>query len=293
MAVSNGKTVVVTGATGHQGGAVARHLLAAGFGVRALTRKPGSQPAAELAQLGAEVVKCDLNDAAAVRRALNGAWGAFGVFGPAEEGPRQEENQANSFAEQAKTSGLQHYVYSSVASAHRKTGIPHFENKWRVENTVRRLGFPSYNILRPAFFMENFMGPWLWPGLEQGRLSMALKPETKIQMVAVDDIGSYGLMAFEKTSQLNRAEIELAGDELTMPQAAEILTGFLGRQIRYEPAPIEDIRKSNPDMAVMYDWLNRVGLNVDIGGLKNKYRLDPMNFRQWAAKVIWPVPLHR
>lgn len=291
MKATDGKIVVVTGATGRQGGAAARHLLAAGFGVRALTRKPGSQPSAELARLGAEVVKCDLNDLGAMRRALNGAWGAFGVFGPSGEGPQREENQANSFAEQAKTAGVQHYVYSSAASAHRRTGIPHFENKWRVENTVRRLGFPSYTILRPAFFMENFLGARLWPGLERGRLSMALKLSTKMQMLAVYDLGAFALMSFEKTSQLNRAEIELAGDELSMPQVAEILSGFVGRRIRYEQTPIEDIRKDSSGMAAMYDWFNRVGFNVDIPGLRKKYGFEPMSFKQWAAKVKWPIPL--
>ena len=293
MTKNSEKIVVVAGATGHQGGAVARHLLDAGFAVRGLTRNTGTAAAAELSGLGAEMMKCDLDDAAAARRALDGAWGAFGVFAVAAEGPQQEEKQSVMFAEQALAAGVQHYVYSSVASAQRNTGIPHFDNKWRVENAVRGMGFPSYTILRPAFFMDNFLGPWMWPGIAQGKLTMALKPTTKLQMIAVDDIGAYGLMAFLDFAQLNRAEIELAGDEMTMPEAAEIISGALNRKVTFEQQPIEQVRKASEDMVTMYEWFDRVGLSVDIEELKKYYALQPATFSQWAAMAKWPVPAHR
>ena len=291
MSKNDGKIVVVTGATGHQGGAVARRLLDSGFTVKGLTRTTDSPESAELSRLGARMVKCDLNDADAARRALDGAWGAFGVFAMGPGGAQQEETQAANFAKQAKAAGVEAYVYSSVASAHRKTGIPHFENKWRVENIVRGLGFKTYTILRPVFFMENFTGPWMWPGIMQGKLSAALSPATRLQMVAVEDIGAYGLMAFEKTAELNRAEIELAGDELTMPQAAAIIENALGKKVQFETLPIESVRKFSADVATMYEWFDRVGLNVDIKAVNAKYNFRPATFSQWAAKVKWPVPV--
>src|SRR5437868_15434753 len=148
------KLVVVTGATGKQGGATARELLAKVHKVRAMTRKPDSPAAREIAKLGAEVVAGDLNDAASLERSLVGAWGVFAVQNTWEAGVEGEEEQGVRLAEVARRAGVQHYVYSSVASAHRRTGIPHFENKWRIEQAVRKLGFPSYAILRPVFFME-------------------------------------------------------------------------------------------------------------------------------------------
>jgi uncharacterized protein YbjT (DUF2867 family) len=208
-------------------------------------------------------------------------------------GPQQEEKQAVMFAEQAHAAGVQQYVYSSVASAQRDTGIPHFDNKWRVENAVRDMEFHSYTILRPAFFMENFLSPWLWPGIAQGKLTMALKPTTRVQMIAVDDIGAYGLMAFEDHAQLNRAEIELAGDELTMPEAAEIISAALNRRVTFEQQPIEQVRKASADMAAMYEWFDRVGLNVDIDWLRTAYMLQPVTFSRWAAAAKWPVPAQR
>src|SRR5882762_4670808 len=185
--------ILVTGATGQQGGAVARELLARKHTVRAMTRNPESDAAQALARQGAEVVKGDLNDAASLRRALQGAWGVFAVQNTWEAGVEGEEVQGKRIAELARKAGAQHYVYTSVGSAHRKTGIPHFDNKWRIEETVRGLGFPSHVILRPVFFMENLLAPF---SLQGSTLAWALGPSTKLQMIAVDDIGWFGARAF-------------------------------------------------------------------------------------------------
>ena len=158
------RIVLITGATGKQGGAVARHLAGKGFKIRAMTRKVDSNAAKTLAAAGAEVVKGDLNDAASLESALTGAWGAFAVQNTWEAGVEGEEEQGKRFAMIARKVGIQHFVYSSVGSAHRQTGIPHFENKWRIEETIRGLGFPSRVIIRPVFFMENLTSPWFLNG---------------------------------------------------------------------------------------------------------------------------------
>ena len=292
MKTENKKTIVVTGVTGTQGNAVARELLSSGYKVRGLTRNPGNEKAGQLSSLGASILKCDLNVKEDIALALDGAWGAFGVFTFMEGGVAQEEEQAKRFAAAAKTAGVSQYVYSSVASADRKTGIPHFENKARVEQYLKGLGLKSYTVLRPAFFMENFRSPWLWPGLEKGRLDIALKPGTKLQMVAVEDIARYALLAFEKNTRLNRAAIDLAGDELTMPEAAEVLTEALGRKIQYAETPIAAVRAASPEMATMFEWFNRVGLNADIKEVARKYGIEALSLKNWARKVKWPVAAH-
>src|SRR5437867_4816312 len=181
------KTVLVTGATGNQGGAVAHELLAGGgYRVRAMTRKPEGEKARALKDRGAEVVPGDLNDAASLRKAMDGAWGVFAVQNTWEAGVEGEEEQGHRQARLARDAGVEHYVYTSVASADRKTGIPHFENKSRIEDTVRSLGFPSHVIIRPVFFMENLLSPWFKPAIDQGQLAMAVKPETRLQMIAVE-----------------------------------------------------------------------------------------------------------
>lgn len=282
--------IVVAGATGQQGGAVARALLKAGHTVRILTRKPRSEAAQELKRLGAEVVQADFDDDKSVQRALQGAWGAFAVQNTWEAGVEKEEAQGKRFAELAKQAGVQHYVYTSVASAHRRTGIPHFENKFRVEETVRRLGFPSYAILRPVFFMENWQGAWFKPGLDQGKLLIGLKPSTPLQMVAVEDIGRFGLLAFEDHARLNKAEIDIAGDSKSMPETAALLSRFLGRKVGFTPVPIEEVRKGSADYATMLEWFDRVGYDVNIPDLAKQYGIQPLTLEQWAAKQKWAVP---
>ena len=122
--------ILVSGATGQQGGAVARNLLEWGFTVRALTRDTDKAAARELADLGAEVVSGDLEDRASIERVLDGVYGVFSVQQFMETGVEGEVRQGVLLADAAKAAGVEHLVYSSVGSAHRDTGIPHFESKW-------------------------------------------------------------------------------------------------------------------------------------------------------------------
>jgi uncharacterized protein YbjT (DUF2867 family) len=280
-------SILVTGATGRQGGAVARELLARGYHVRAMTRKPDSESAHILGQLGAEIVQGDFDHASSLVGAIEGVWGVFSVQNSWEAGIEREEEQGKSFAKVCRDSGVSHFVYSSVGSAHRHTGIPHFDSKWRIEETVRRLGFPSHTILRPVFFMENFLAPWLRMGLEEGRLTLSLKPTTALQMIAVDDIGRYGAWAFENYRKLNGRAIDIAGDAHTGPETAEILSSAAGRKIEFDPAPIEQVRQSSEDMATMYEWFDAVGYNADILGTSRESGITPTTLTEWASNVDW------
>jgi uncharacterized protein YbjT (DUF2867 family) len=279
--------ILVTGATGKQGGAVARELLARGYRIRAMTRKPKGEAAQALAGLGAEVIQGDLDDAASLAKAITGVWGVFSVQNTWEAGVAKEEEQGKRFARTAKDAGVQHFVYSSVASADRNTGIPHFENKWRVEETVRSLHFPSYTIIRPVFFMENFVSPWFKPGLDLGKLAMAIKPATVLQMIAVEDIGKHGARAFDRHEALNGQALDIAGDAQTMPETARIITSAAGRKIEFVPTPIAEVRKWSQDYAMMLEWFDAVGYDVDIQGLAKESGIQPTPLAEWAAKVDW------
>jgi uncharacterized protein YbjT (DUF2867 family) len=282
-----GKDVIlVTGATGQQGGAVARELLANGHKVRAMTRRPESDEAKALAALGAEIVQGDLNDAGSLKAALKGVWGVFAMQNTWEAGVEGEEEQGKRIAKLAKEAGVQHFVYSSVGSADRKTGIPHFDNKWRVEERVRELGFPSYVILRPVFFMENWISPWFKPAIDDGKLAVGVQPDTSLQMIAVEDIGKYGRLAFEKHAELNGHALDIAGDDLTMPEVAEVISKAAGKTVSFEQVPIEEVRKFSDDFAAMLEWFDRVGYNADITGNAKKY-FPPTKFTDWAAKAGW------
>ena len=279
--MANERIVLITGATGRQGGAVARVLAGKGFKIRALTRKPESDAAKALAKTGAEIVRGDLDDDASLKKALHGVWGVFAVQNTWEAGVEKEEEQGKRLAKLAREAGVEHFVYSSVGSADRKTGIPHFDNKWRVEEAVRGLGFPSYAILRPVFFMENLTTPWFLNG---DKLCAAIDPATRLQMVAVKDIGEYGARAFTDVQKFNGKAIELAGDAVTMPQAAEILGKGLGKKIEFVRLPIEEVRKNNADFAIMLEWFDRVGYNADIDGLARELGVKPTKLHEWASK---------
>jgi len=277
------RTVLITGATGQQGGATVRALAGKGFKLRAMTRKPQGAAAQALAKLGAEIVAADLDDAESLGRALGGAWGVFSVQNTWEAGVEREEEQGKRLARLAREKGVQHFVYSSVASAQRKTGIPHFDNKWRVEETVRALKFRSHVILRPVFFMENLPSPWFLNG---DKLVTAMKPATSLQMIAVEDIGRFGARAFTHAAEMNGREIDIAGDAATMPQAAAALSKGLGRTIEFVPIPIAEVRKNSEDFAIMLEWFERVGYNADIAGLTRDYGIQLTKLDQWVAKNV-------
>jgi uncharacterized protein YbjT (DUF2867 family) len=274
------RTILITGATGNQGGAVIRALTGKGFRLRAMTRKTDGAAALALAASGVELVKGDLDDAASLKAALAGAWGTLAVQNTWEAGVEKEEEQGKRFATVAREAGVQHFVYQSVGSADRQTGIPHFDNKARIEDTVRSLNFPSHVIIRPVFFMENLLSPWFLNG---DKLCAALKPTTVLQMIAVRDIGQYGARAFTDAARLNRREIDIAGDAVTMPQAAAIFTKALGRTIEFAQIPIEDVRKNSADFALMLEWFERIGYDADIPALTREFGIPPTPLAAWAA----------
>jgi uncharacterized protein YbjT (DUF2867 family) len=281
------KTILVTGATGQQGGAVARELLSHGHSIKAMTRNPDSEKAMALVELGAEIIRADLNDASSLERAVEGAWGVFAVQNTWEAGVEKEEEQGKRIAEIAKKAGVAHYVYSSVGSAHRNTGIPHFDNKWRVEERVRELDLPSHTIIRPVFFMDNFLSPWWKPGIDEGKLMMAIKPDTVLQMIAVEDIGRYGRWAFENHKELNGRAIDIAGDSCTIPRAAQIIGEAASRTVEFVGTPIEEVRKFSEDFATMLEWFDLVGYEADIEGTAREAGIKPITFAEWTKRTDW------
>ena len=277
--MANEKVILITGATGKQGGATLRHLAKrGGFKLRALTRKPDGDAAKALSALGAEIVVGDLDDAKSLERAVAGAWGVFAVQNTWEAGVEREEEQGKLLAKVARDKGVQHFVYTSVGSANRKTGIPHFENKVRVEETIKQLGFPSHVILRPVFFMENLPSPWFLNG---DKLTTALKPETKLQMVAVEDIGKFSAAAFIEADKFKGVELEYAGDAVTMPEAAAALSELTGKTITYQQIPISAVRANSEDFALMLEWFDAVGYAADIPSLESRWGIRPLTLKQW------------
>ena len=277
------KLILVTGATGQQGGAVARSLLRQGQKVRVLTRNPDK--AAALAKAGAEVVTGDLTNTADLHAALRGVHGVFAMSTPFEAGMDSEVKQGTMLADATKQAGVAQYVYTSVVSADRNTGIPHFETKWQVEQRIREIGLPA-TVLRPVWFMENFST--FFPPSAEGTLMLPLRPDTKLQMIALKDIGEFGAAPFLHPKEFIGQAIDLAGDTLTMPEVAAQLSRTKGRPIRFQQMPDDQVEAAmGHDLALMFRWFNEVGYSVDIPALRKRYGIPLTTFAEVIATAAW------
>ncbi|GII81171.1 NmrA family transcriptional regulator [Sphaerisporangium rufum] len=278
--------IVVTGATGRQGGAVARHLIDRGWAVRALVRDPDGPNAQELARRGAAITAGDLDDRESMKTALAGAYGVFSVQGfTGPDGVAGEMRQGRLLAETAAEAGVSHLVYSSVGGAERDTGIPHFASKWRIEQAIAALGLPA-TILRPVFFMENFafMGPR--PAGDELVLRLALRPQTTLQMIAVDDIGRIAATVFDRRGEYLGRAIEIAGDQLTGPRIAAEFAAAAGRPVRFEQQPRAELAAWSGEVATMFDWFDQAGYQADIPALR-RHHPGLHTLADWLRESRW------
>ncbi len=266
--------VLVAGATGKQGGATARALLAADVPVRALVRDAGSDRAKAVEALGAELVTGDLHDRASVVRAAEGTRAVFSVQMPAITADGfdfdGEVAQGVNLVEAARAAGVPQFVHTSVTGAGRHTEHPAWtEGRWSVEpaltaksaiqERVRSAGFPRWTILKPGFFMENFLpsAAFLFPRGVEGGLVSILRPETRLSLVAVEDVGRAAAAAVADPVRFDRVELELASDWLSMTEIAEVLSRVLGRPLAAPDMKEEEaLAAGMPAMGASHEWLN-------------------------------------
>lgn len=250
--------------------------------VYALTRNIQSPAAQDLRNKGANIVKGDLDDSDSLERAVKDAESIFLMGTPFEDGTEGETRRGKLMADIAKENKVEHLVYSSVAYADKKTGIPHFESKYDVEQHIKNLGIP-YTIIGPTFFMENLRGP----GLEQGQLALPLSPSSILQQSALENIAEFSALVLERRKPFLGKRIDIASDEVTGEQAAKILSDELEHRIRYVHIPLEQVRQANEDMARMYEWYERVGTSIDITNLHQEYpEVDWLTFKDWARSRL-------
>ncbi|MGO6678097.1 NmrA/HSCARG family protein [Rhizobium leguminosarum] len=287
--MSNTRSVLVTGATGQQGGAVVRALMTRGHRVKAITRRPESDGAKRLTEAGVQVVAGDLDDAASVAAAAEGVDAMFLMGNSYEAGTDAETRQGIAAADAAKAAGIGHLIYSSVADADKKTGIPHFDSKYLVEKHIAGLGIP-YTISAPVAFMENTVAPWAIDGLRQGVYAAALPPARVLQQVTIDDIGAFVATLAERREQVFGKRFDIAGDELSGEQQAKILTEALGRPITYRELPITAIRQQSEDTALMFEWFDHTGYDANIAALRRDFPdVGWHSYADWAKGFNWSV----
>ncbi|MGW9211665.1 NmrA/HSCARG family protein [Embleya sp. NPDC055664] len=278
---SRGKTVLVTGATGNQGGATSRHLLAGGWHVRALVRDDTTPAARALAAAGAELVCGDLDDRASIEEAARGAYGLYSVQAANDNELDQGINVANA----SKAAGVRHLVFSSVGGAESQNrfylerGWGQIE-KWRIEEHIRALGIPA-TILRPAGFMEDFTSPARF--FQNGSLNVPWHDDLVMQLIAIDDIGAFAALAFaDPDTYLGRA-VDLTGDRLTAPRIAAELGAAVGRPVPHTRIPIDVLWEHAPEAAKVFTWANATFYDTDLAPLRQAHP-GVMDFRTWLDR---------
>lgn len=277
-------TVVITGSTGKQGGAVARGLLERGHKVRAVTRDTNSSQAKSLASAGAMLVAASLEDTAALTQALEGATSLFAMTTPSG-GTDAETRQGIAAADAAKAAGV-HLVFTSVGSANRQTSVPHFDSKYEVEKHIAKLGVRA-TILAPVAFMENLY--FIKEQLAKGVYAAALPPARALAQVAVPDIGAVAVRVLEDSARFTGKRFDLAGDELTGNDAMSILSRVTGRNFTYYQVPLNVVRQRMGEDAVkMYEWFDRVGFAVDRAALRREFPdVTFHDFESWTKTQDW------
>ena len=279
------KTILVIGATGQQGGAVMRSLSAHGWKVRALVRDLAKPAAQRLAKNNIELRQGDLLTPASLEEALEGVYGVFSVQSPAEQGVGGEIVQGKFLADAAQKAQVEHFVYSSVGGAERESGIPHFESKWQVEKHIRALGLPA-TILRPVFFMDNFASYFGASIKQHNTLLLPLHPQTRLQLIATKNIGSFAALAFEQPTSFIGKALEIAGDELSMMELAETFGRVMKRPITFVEQPMEQVIQSSPENALMMEWFNKEGYQAVLPALRALYP-SLLNMEAWLRETGW------
>lgn len=286
--MNSDRTVLVTGATGRQGGAVVRHMRPKGWKLLALTRNPASYAAKQLAAQGVELVQGDLDDPGSLERAARGAYGIYSVQDFWTIGAKREVQQGKNLADIAKKVGVAHFVYSSVGGAERNTGITHFETKWEVEKHIRSLQLPV-TVLRPASFMETYHIMEVEIGLLKGKLADPIRGDKPYQTIATDDIGAFAALAFERPKDFIGLELEIAGSELTNLQAAEVFSRVLNKRVKFQKLPMLFVKLFlGKEFYEMFQWFNTKGYQANIPELRRKYpevRLHTLE--EWLREDGW------
>ena len=282
------KTVLVTGATGRQGGAVVRHMQPNGWKLRALTRNPSSYAAKQLASQGVELVQGDLDDPGSLDRAARGVYGIYSVQDFWTVGAKREVRQGKNLADVAKRAGVQHIVYGSVGGAERNTGITHWETKWEIEKHIRSLQLPS-TVLRPVSFMETYHILEVEIGLLKGKLADPIRGDKPYQTIATDDIGAFAALAFERPKQFIGLELEIAGSELTNVQAAEVFSRVLNRRVKFQKLPMPIVKLFlGKEFYEMFHWFNAKGYQANIPELRRKYpEIHLHTLEEWLREDGW------
>lgn len=281
------RTVLVTGATGTQGGAVAQELLARGYIVRGLTRNPESDRARTLQNLGVTMVKGDFDDQASLAAALDGAYGLFAVTSSNNSTVALEIAHGKQLIAAAQRANIRHFVYTSVSQADTNTGVPHFDSKYEIEKTLYDSGL-NYSIVRPVEFMDNLR--FRQEEILSGVLTDPRDLSKRHQWIAAKDIGFFVGEAFDKPEEWIGKAVNIAGDQMTLAEFLATLSQELNVGISYKKIPWDQFEvTTGPEMTLMYRWFDGPGYQVDLNALRAQYP-NLTTMKEYLSSLGWKKP---
>ena len=315
--MSQKKIIAVFGATGAQGGGLARSILNDGnseFAVRAITRDPNSEKARELAKMGAEIISADIDDKQSLKRALEGAYGAYFVtFFWSHYSPEKEYAEAKNMAEAAKEAGLKHVIWSTLEDTRKwvpldddrmptlqgKYKVPHFDAKGEADKFFIDLGVPT-TFLRASFYWDNFIyfgsGPKKGP---DGKLYITFPlDDKKMAGIAADDIGKCAYGIFKRPEELLGKTIGIAGEHLSGYEMARKLSKALGQEVHYNNVTPETYRgfgfPGADDIGNMFQFYRDFEEACNsVRDVKFSKELNPdlKSFEMWLSENAQRIPL--
>ena len=282
--VAQAKTVLVTGATGTQGGAVARELLSRGYAVYGMTRNPASERAKALGELGVTLVKGDFEDPESLQAAMKGMYGVFAMTDWYRDDFEREVEQGRNLVAAARSADVKHFVYTSVSQAETNTGIPHFDSKWEVEKIVYDSGL-NYSIVRPVEFMDNLR--YSHDSLMSGVFNDPRAPESSHQWIAARDIGFFVGEAFDHPDEWLGKAKSIAGDEMTIGELVSLLSKVLGVEITHNQITWDELESgAGEEIAIMYRWFEEPGYQADLAALRKRYP-DLTTMEEYVRSLNW------
>jgi uncharacterized protein YbjT (DUF2867 family) len=281
--VGRDRVVVVTGATGRQGGAVARRLLSDGWRVRAVTRRPDRPAARTLAARGADVVRADMMNKSELVTAFRDAYGVYSVQNFMPHGTEAEITQGRNVADAAKTAGVQHIVYGSAGTGAADTGIASWNSKLAIEAHTRSLGLPL-TVLRPMAFMELMTDRDFYPPVSTWSLMPKLMGQDRpLGWICADDLGAIAARAFADPDRFVGADLSLASDVQSIAQCRQIWHDVNGRAPRRVPMPVWMFRRFvGSDLITMWGWLRTARFDIDPAPTRSELP-DARTVREWLV----------
>jgi uncharacterized protein YbjT (DUF2867 family) len=279
--------VLVLGAAGGQGGAVAAALLSAGRPVRALVRDPASPKGRQLSAAGAQLAAGDFTDHDALVAGMRAVSAVFALTTPFEAGADAELLQGRTIIAAAAAARVPHLVFSSVAGATADTGIPHFDSKAAIERALAASDVP-HTVVAPTYFYDNALGGYR--DLLDGVFELPLPAGHPLQQLDRPDLGAFVEIVLRDPRTYAGRRIELASDAPTPAQMSAALADALGRHVRYAEVPMSSVRRGSADMAAMWEFLCGAGYQADIAALRRDYpTVGWTSFASWADRVLGPT----